>query len=551
MPSTMVDLLRAGMEESDVAVRFLDSDSVISETTWGVIWERSLRRAAALQERGVRPGDRVGVLGFTSQELVETVIGIVCAGAAVTMLPLPMRLASVEAFLEATRARLAAADPALLVLDPFFVEQYEPGPADPATVATADLDAPVPAAVAQVEAEDLCVLQFTSGSTADPRAVRLHHGALAANLHAIRAGVDLGAGDVIVSWLPLYHDMGLIGGVFAAAVCGTEAVYSTPQAFMGRPAMWMEAVSRYGATVVVAPNFAYALATRALRRAEDLDLSTVRAALCGAEPVDAANMAKFYAEGERFGLDPDAALAVYGLAESTLAVTFPTVGTGLSVDTVNRVVLEKERRAVRCDDTDNAKKVVGLGRPLAGVAIRVVTDDGDACAEREVGEVLVAGQSLMQGYDRHPRETERVLRHGWLHTGDLGYVADGELYLCGRKKDVIIVGGRNIFPEDIEHAAHLVEGVRAGNAIAFGVEGDRGKEAIVLVAETKVGPDAAADIAHAIVESVRRQVGLPPRQVVLLAPGELPKTSSGKLQRSLCRARYLKGELQPVASSRN
>jgi fatty-acyl-CoA synthase len=341
--------------------------------------------------------------------------------------------------------------------------------------------------------------------------------------------------------------MGLIGLLGAPMTAGFELVLGAPQDFLSRPACWMEWLSEFGATVTGGPNFAYALAARSLRRLERLDLSRWRLALNGAEPIDPAAVEGFLAAGAAHGLDPRSAFCVFGMAEATLAVTFPEPGTGMTVDTVDQRVLETDRYAapVAGDRTEAVRRLPFLGRPLRGLDLRVCDPDtGATMHPREVGEIEIRGASVTPGYYRHEGATADADGDGWLRTGDLGYLVDGELVVCGRLKDVIIVGGRNVFPEDVERAVAAVDGVRPGNVIAFGTEGRKGREALVVVAETKIETGTA--LREAVATRVADAVGVPPEDVVLVRPGTLPKTSSGKLQRSLCRARYLEDELAPV-----
>jgi fatty-acyl-CoA synthase len=346
--------------------------------------------------------------------------------------------------------------------------------------------------------------------------------------------------------LPLYHDMGLIGLLTLPMITGTDLVLAGAQDFMAAPARWMEWMSAFGGTATAGPNFAYALAARALARLGDLDLSRWRLALNGAEPIDPSSVEDFCAAGARHGLDRRAVFCAFGMAEVTIAGTFPTPGSGMAVDTIDRRVLETDRYAAPQDPRrDGARRLARLGRAVPGLSVRVVEPEtGRPMREREVGELEIRGTSVTPGYYRRPTETQRSFRDGWLRTGDLAYLVDGELVVCGRIKDVIIVGGRNVFPEDVERAVANVEGVRAGNVIAFGVEGRRGREAVVVVAESKV--DDTAPVRDEVSRRVRQAVGVAPRDVVLVSPGTLPKTSSGKLQRTLCRSRYLSAELQPI-----
>jgi fatty-acyl-CoA synthase len=371
---------------------------------------------------------------------------------------------------------------------------------------------------------------------------------IGANLDAILAGAQITRADRAISWLPLYHDMGLIGLLMAPMLHGFELVLGAPQDFLARPACWLEWISEFRGTITAGPNFSYALAARALRRAGDIDLSSWRLALNGAETVDPSAVEAFCAAAEPFGFDARAAYPVFGMAEATLAVTFPAVGAGMTVDAVDRHALEHDHRAV--PDTSGAngpsvRRLAMLGRPLDGFELRIVEPgSGTVLGEREVGELELRSPSVTPGYYRNAEATAATFDDDWLRTGDLAYLVDGQLVVCGRQKDVIIVGGRNVFPEDVERAAASVEGVRAGNVIAFGSDRRRGRESIVVVAETKA--DQLREVHDSVVTKVCDAVGVPPVEVVLVRPGTLPKTSSGKLQRSLCRDRYHQDELEPV-----
>jgi fatty-acyl-CoA synthase len=375
----------------------------------------------------------------------------------------------------------------------------------------------------------------------------LPHRTIAANLDAIAIAAELDvASDVLVSWLPLYHDMGLIGLLFVPMTTGCALVLGAPQDFMARPLRWMEWISQYGGTATAGPNFAWAVTTRALRRSDKLDLSRLRVALSGAEPVDPQTVRDFVEAASRHGMRPEAVFPAFGMAEVAIAGTFPEPMRGLRTDLVDRKVLETEGLAVTTGPGPQTKELVLLGKPVPGLEFRICDPDtGRERAPREVGEVEIRGTSVTPGYYRDDAATAAAFRGEWLRTGDLGYMVDGELVVCGRMKDVIIVGGRNVFPDDIERAAARVEGIRAGNVIAFGVEDARGRERIVVVAETRL--DSAGNLADRVVKEVLVSTGETVREVVLLPPGTLPKTSSGKLQRSLTRRRYLEGALSELA----
>jgi fatty-acyl-CoA synthase len=433
----------------------------------------------------------------------------------------------------------------LLVVDPELAPFLDPHPSDPLTLGYDDLvgdadDWTAPAS----QPGDLAVLQFTSGSTSDPKGVMLPHRTVLANVDAIAEALALDPEtDVAVSWLPLYHDMGLVGILTSAMIRGVDLVLAGPQTFMASPSRWVRWLSAHRATITAGPNFSWVLATRALNRLDDLDLSALRVGLNGAEPVDPDSVEALVAAGARHGLRPGAVFPAFGMAEVAIAGTFPAPMSGLRTDPVDQRVLETERYAAPvAPDAEGVKHLARLGRPVTGLDIRVVdVDSGAPAREREVGELQIRGTSVMSGYYKHPEATAATFDDDWLRTGDLAYLVDGELVLCGRIKDVIIVAGRNVFPEDVERSVATIDGVRAGNVIAFGVTGRR-SEGVVVVAETTT--EDPATVRRSVAARVREAVGLSADEIVLVAPGTLPKTSSGKLQRSLCRERYL-GELLP------
>lgn len=524
----------------------LDTDSL----TWGAMYLDARRYAAALADRGVRAGAHVAILGPTTRPLVTTVEAAWISGAAAVMLPLPMRLSSIDEFVRATRARIHQSDAVLLVIDDQLADFLDEQPGDPPVIRMSELVA----AAATYSPDDysrpaddpdaLAILQYTSGSTSDPKGVMLPHRCVSANIEAIvRAGRLEPGHDVGVSWLPLYHDMGLIG-LLATPMCSAiDLVLTSPQDFLGAPGRWMQWISDFGGTVTAGPNFSYVLATRALRRLEGLDLSQWRIALNGAEPVDPAVVRAFEEAGARHGMRRGVAFPAFGMAEATLAVTFPEPGVGMTTDAVDSRVLEGEHFAAAGEpDAETTRELVRLGRPMHNLEIRIVDRvTGAVMGEREVGELEVRGDSVTTGYYKRPEATAAHFHEGWLRTGDLAYLVDGELVVCGRIKDVIILGGRNVYPQDVERAVNDVDGVRPGNVIAFGTSGKRGKESLVVVAETK--HEHHEITRGAIKDAVYDAVGMPPEDVVLVEAGTLPKTSSGKLQRALCKQRWLDREL--------
>lgn len=555
MPSFAKRSLLSRLEDSvtnERALTFVVGD-VEDRVPYSQLHEEARGYAAALQERGVRPGDHVALLGPTTRPLVTAIQATWLCGATLVVLPLPMRLASIEEFVAQTRRRILGADSKIVLIDPELAAFVSPEPGDPPMVQFSELSSADPEAWRRPadNLERLAILQFTSGSTSDPKGVMLPDKTLCANLDGLSDAGRLVSEDVLVSWLPLYHDMGLVGMLTLPMSTGTDLVLGAPQEFTARPARWMEWLSTYGGTATAGPNFSYVLATRALHRSREvLDLSRVRIALNGAEPIDAENVRAFVAAGERHGLRPGAVFPAFGMAELAIAGTFPEPLTGLRADCVDRRVLETERYAAPKErGGDGSREFALLGRPIPGLEIRIVDPEAGAeLKEREVGELEIKGTSVTPGYYQRADANEELFHDGWLRTGDLAYTVDGELVMCGRIKDVIIVGGRNVFPEDVERVIGAFPGVRAGNVIAFGVDSERGKEALVVVAETKAEGEDLETLRRGVAEEVVRAAGLPAKDIVLVSAGSLPKTSSGKLQRSMCRQRYRAGQLDLVTA---
>ena len=554
--------IRARLEaaaDRDGGVRFV-GHSVAPDgpvrVSWRQMHDEACAVGAALQARGLIPGDHVAVLGPTSRELMTIVRGCWLAGIASMVLPLPMRMGSLDEFVSGTRARIRHGDAKLVLIDDQLAPFYEAVPGDPPIVSMASVlpgTAGLPSADAlESPADDpnrLVILQYTSGSTSEPKGVMIPDRVLAANIDAACEAASLDDDEVMVSWLPLYHDMGLVGFLAIPMTTGVDLVQAAPQDFMAHPGNWMQWISDWRGTATAGPNFSWVLATRALRRAEDLDLSSLTLALSGAEPVDPKAVDAFTAAAGRFGLPDGAFFPAFGMAEVAIAGTFPRRGQGLRCDTVDREVLERSRVAKPVEITDpddlavRARRLPLLGTAVPGLEMRVVDPDTrEEVAERHVGELLLRGTSVTPGYYKRDDATAALFHDGWLCTGDLAYVLDGELVLCGRIKDVIIVGGRNVFPEDIERAVGGLGGVRAGNVIAFGQDGYKGKETVVVVAEVREGEDLET-VREAIHHRTLEVCGLPPRDVMMVRPGTLPKTSSGKLQRARCRELYLAEEL--------
>ncbi len=561
----MLDSTIARLEaaaDSGTGVRFVGKslmpDGEPVYVGWDQIHDEARAVGAALQAKGLVPGDHVAVLGPTSRELMTIVRGCWMAGIASMVLPLPMRMGSLDAFIESTRARIRHGDAKLVLIDHQLADFYTAVDGDPPIEAMESVlpgAANVPSGdaleIPSHDPERLVILQYTSGSTSEPKGVMIPDRVLSANIDATCEAAELRDDEVMVSWLPLYHDMGLVGFLALPMTKGVDLVQAAPQDFLGGPGNWMQWISDYRGTATAGPNFSWVLATRALKRMNGLDLSSMTLALSGAEPVDPMAVEAFVAEASRFGMPAGGVFPAFGMAEVAIAGSFPPRNRGLVTDTVDREVLETQRVAkpVEIDDPHDvsARRLALLGKAVPGLEMKVVDPDShEPLPERHVGELLLRGTSVTSGYYKRPDATAALFNDEWLCTGDLAYLLDGELVMCGRIKDVIIVGGRNVFPEDIERAVGPLDGVRAGNVIAFGMDGYKGKESVVVVAEVRVNDTSGdlGDIRARIHERTLEVCGLPPRDVMLVTPGTLPKTSSGKLQRAKCREEYLTEELQ-------
>jgi fatty-acyl-CoA synthase len=512
--------------------------------------EVAARRAAAgLRANGVREGDPVCLLGSTSPELLVTLFGAWRAGAIPSVLALPRRT-DLETYLEDVAGRIDAAAAKLLavadeLLSPDLPLDRVSAPVTGLSELSAHepTDEPTPS-----DPEAVALLQFTSGTTAGSRAVTLTHRHILTNL--VAAVHSLGADapqTVMVSWLPLFHDMGLIGMLLGAVTSVCPFYILPPEEFMARPGSWMDAMSRYRGTTTAAPNFSYGLAARDLRlRPRELDLSSLTGAGSGSEAIDHDTVESFTREAGKYGFRPEHFCPMYGLAENTLAVSGKPTGDSVVISWVRRDELEKDATVVDTKPGDpEARALVSNGPALPGVEISILDEDGRRLPPGRVGEICLRGPAVMAGYWRSEEKTAEAIRDGLLHTGDLGYLDEnGELFVTGRIKDIIIVGGRNLAAEDYEFWAERVDGVRMGNAIAFVVPE---REHVVVVAETARPAGEAESVARSVMKTLRDRLPRGPEEVVMVLPGTLPKTSSGKRKRGACREQYGSGALQTVA----
>ena len=386
-------------------------------------------------------------------------------------------------------------------------------------------------------------MQYTSGSTGNPKGVALTHANLLANIRAFGPALEVGAGDVFVSWLPLYHDMGLIGAWFGTLYYGVPLVLMSPLAFLARPTRWLRAIHRHRGTLTAAPNFAYELCARKLpeQTLEGLDLSSMRVAMNGSEPVSMDTLEAFARRFAAYGLRREALMPVYGLAECSVALAFPPPGRAPHADVIERETLMREGRAVPAkSESVPALQVVSCGRPLPGHQIRIVDGTGREVPDRVQGRLEFQGPSTTAGYFRSPEQTRKLFHDEWLDSGDYAYIADGEVYITGRVKDLIIRGGRNIHPQDLELAIGNTAGIRKGCVAVFASpDPASGTERLVVLAETRETDAAARERLIRDIQAVAVDlVGLPADDVVLAPPHTVLKTSSGKIRRAASRDYY-------------
>ncbi|WP_411289330.1 fatty acyl-AMP ligase [Phenylobacterium sp.] len=520
---------------------------VAEALSYGRLREDALALAPRLLAAGLEPGERVGLVAETDGDFLRAFFACQYAGLIPAPLPLPAPLGGREAYVAQVTRMLEAAD-AAAVVGPAAITAWM-ADAPPAAVrfvgALTDLPPAAGAPLPDIRPDDPCYLQFSSGSTRFPTGVLVTHRALMANAQAIvRHGLQVRPADRASSWLPLYHDMGLVGFVLTPLACQMSVDLLPTGAFVRRPLLWLELISRNGATISYSPTFGYELCTRRADRAgpEALDLSRWRIAGLGGDMIRSGPLRDFARQFGPAGFSADAYVTSYGMAEATLALSMAPLGRGLAVETLDIGRLERESLAVTGAASDRTRDFARCGPALPGHELQVRGDDGRPLAERAVGRIFARGPSLMRGYFRQPEETGRVLSaDGWLDTGDLGFLDGGEIVLTGRSKDLMIVNGRNIWPQDLEWTCEdELPAVRNGDVAAFSVPGADEEQVVVLVQAR--GPDLAVrDALRAEVGRVLRQRHSVEAEVRLVGPHALPQTSSGKLSRAKARQAYLAG----------
>jgi len=516
-----------------------DAERVDAKAALAGAW----RWGALLRRVGVSRGEPIPILLPTSAELAHALLGTQLIGAVPAPLATPMTFGTLDRYLE-NLAHVVEDSGARCIITYERVrdaiaetDRLKDLLAHVLTVEDLCDAAPLDPRTPSLDASDLALLQYTSGTTGRPKGVMISHGALTANAASIAQGLGVTGRDVAVSWLPLFHDMGLIGVLFTAVCHPYPTHIMRPESFVMRPHRWLSLMARVGGTISVGPNFAYDLCVRRATKELEGSLESWRIALNGSEPVHDATVQRFCEHFQGSGFRPEAMTPVYGMAEATLAVTFSDIEAPVRTLRLDRASLERGG-TVKPSEAPDAYVAVSVGRPVARVSIRVSATEGSILGDRQVGEVQVSGPSLMDGYRGRPEETAKSLRDGWLSTGDLGFTDGGELFIVGRAKEVIIKGGRNIYPYDVERVAAEVPGV-IGGAAAFGrSNSETGTEDLVVVVESRAKDTAEREkIGKAVRGELLATLGVQAEEVRLWPVGGIPRTTSGKIRRAACRQR--------------
>jgi len=535
-----------------------ETDAEVPPISYRELAERAHRAASGLRELNIAAGDRVAIMLPTSADFFVAFFGALYAGAIPVPIYPPARASQIEEHLRRQAGILGNAEVKVLLTSPdmrgaggvlrSLVESL-------AHVTGID-DLPVAAEMALPRIEEpgaTALIQYTSGSTGAPKGVVLTHANILANVRALGSALEVSAADTFVSWLPVYHDLGLIGAWLGSLYYGALLVLMPPQRFLLRPERWLWAIHRHRGTLSAAPNFAFDLCVRNIDDAaiEGLDLSSLRFVANGSEPVSAVTLRRFTERFARYGFRAEAMAPGYGLAESTVALTLPPRGRPPLIDRIKRLSLSERGLAEAAHNEEPATELVSCGQPLPGHEIRVVDDTGHELPERHEGRAQFRGPSATRGYFRDAAKTRALFDRDWLESGDLGYIAGGELFITGRTKDIIIRGGRHLHPSDIEEAVGDLAGVERRGVAAFGSHDPQsGTERLIVLVETALPREDHAELRGLVASATIGALDAPPEEIAFIPPHTLPKTASGKLRRSAARELYEAGELEPRRSLR-
>jgi acyl carrier protein len=549
---TLIDVLRWHVERrpSATAITLIETGGD-RPITYSQLWRGAAAVCGALQSRGIAAGESIALMLPTGADYFTAFMGVLMCGCVPVPIYPPAQAAQLEEHVRRHAKLLRNARVVVMLTDRsahrlgLLLQANVPGLRHVATVASLASDAGTNM-IATVPKDSLALLQYTSGSTGEPKGVMLTHQQLLANIRAMGRTMHVGGDDLFVSWLPLYHDMGLIGAWFGTLYYGVPLAIMTPLAFLSRPERWLWAIHRRRATLSAAPNFAYGLCLTRIADADlqGLDLSSWRIAFNGAEAVLPETIERFCERFAQFGFRREAMTPVYGLAECAVGLSFPPLARGPVVDRVAREAFmhDGECRPAGADDP-NPLRFVGCGLPLPGYEVRIIDANQRETGERQEGRLEFRGPSATQGYFNNPVATARLIRGDWLDSGDRAYVAGGEIYVTGRIKDIVIRNGRHVHPDEIEGAVGAVDGVRKGCVAVFGSRNpDAASERLIVMAEThRIGAQVRAELVAKITARIVDVLGEPPDEVLLVPPHTVLKTSSGKIRRAASREAYESG----------
>jgi fatty-acyl-CoA synthase len=549
---TAVDMVLGLEKETTLGARFLNNIGQETFYPYAEISKRAKTAAGFLQAAGLQKGDRVAIVLPTSVEFMDAFLGTQLAGGIPAALYPPFRLGKLDEYFTRLRRMLNKMGARFLITDARISKLLGTGVTGVSSlkdvIDATNLKKGSGWKQVAVDAEDIAFLQFSSGTTVEPKAVSVSHSNLMHNLSMMEAGIGGGTPEEFVGggvcWLPLYHDMGLVGCLYLGLHYPGTMTYMGPDSFIGRPAMWLQTISKYRGVVSPAPHFAYGLCLKKVRDEdmEGVDLSSWRAALNGAEPIDVETMERFCERFARWGFKREAMKPVYGLAEAGLGVSFSAMDEAPVVTEFDRAALSGEGKAIRGE----GRKLPSVGKAMVGLSVEIQDENGNAVAEGLAGRIMIKGPSVTKGYFNDPELNETMIRNGWMDTGDIGFFFEGNLYIGGRAKDLIIIRGRNYAPQEMEELLLDIAGLRTGCAVALGIQVEGSGEDLLILAELdSMSKRPEEEILAEIRNRLLTGLSLAPYHIELLPPGTLPRTSSGKLRRSDALKKYVAGELVP------
>jgi acyl-CoA synthetase (AMP-forming)/AMP-acid ligase II len=549
---TAVDMV-AGLEQvGNFGARFLNNAGQETYYPYPDISRRAQAAAGFLQAKGLQKGERVAIVLPTGVEFMDAFLGTQLAGGIPAALYPPFRLGKLDEYYARLRRLLTKMGAKFLITDARIGRLLGTG-----VTGVASLQEVIDATnlkkgdgwrEVQVGAEDIAFLQFSSGTTVEPKAVAVSHSNLMYNLAMMEAGIGGGTPEEFVGggvcWLPLYHDMGLVGCLYLGLHYPGNMTFMGPDTFIARPAMWLQTLSKYRGVVSPAPHFAYGLCLKKVRDEdmEGVDLSSWRCALNGAEPIDTETMERFIERFSRWGFKREAMTPVYGLAEAGLGVSFSPMNDEPIVTEFEREALSSEGRAVR----GTGRKLPSVGKAMVGLSVEIHDENSNVLPEGYAGRIMIKGPSVTNGYFNDPELNATMIRNGWMDTGDIGFFFEGNLYIGGRAKDLIIIRGRNYAPQEMEELLIDIPGLRTGCAVAVGIQVEgQGEDLLILAELDPMSKRPSEEILAEIRNRLLTGLSLAPYHIELLPAGTLPRTSSGKLRRSDALKKYVAGELVP------